>query len=762
MKNSFSKFLSILLSFFTITTSSAQLNLNPNGTITPVEAVQDILIGAGINAFNIQYNPTLAGNANIVQPNVMEFNSGASAFPIGAGVVMTTQGVGTLGDPDLNVLTGGSATNGCVIEFDFIPTGDTLSFNYIFASVEYTSYTCSNFNDVFGFFISGPGIAGPFSNGAINIATVPGGNIPVAINTVNGGSPTGGGNAATCAAQDPNWQANSVYFTTSYNPIFNATGGLPNFNGGTVTLSANSDLICGEVYHIKLAIANDLDTGLDSGVFLEANSFTSDVVNIDIQAGASVSDSTLVANCTEGIIYFTRPANQTDDTLVVYFQTSGDAIEGTDYNNLAPGDSVVFYPGQDTVILTITPTNGGPSSAPFSLIVNAQTVTPCGDTIFAEGVIWLLLEPDFVTMATDTTIFCQDPSVTIWGSVTGGFPPYDIVWDSGETDMPLQVPVDGANGYYYFGFTATDQCGFEVSDTAIVLLNQTLVIDTMIQYPSNACFPSGAVSGTAAGVTAAVGQPYYNWTGPDTIPGIYSVDGTVLQNIPSGWYYFTVEDDVCSAMDSIFVEVEEPPISQFSASPSSGCQPLTVTFTNSSQNTNNYYWDFGNGNTANVGNTSSQTQVYYGAATVMLVAFAEPDCSDTSYVNISISICGCMDPNAVNYNPSAQVDDESCQYPQPEVEAPNVFTPNGDANNPFFTLKTINTVQLELVILNRWGNVMYSQNQNITQLGSFVGWDGRSPNGAEAKDGTYFYKYVATGIDGTQVEGHGFLELVRD
>ena len=714
-------------------TFSQQINL-VNPTMTPVQAVQNVLLGAGINAFNITYNGS-APNANTAQQSVREFNNGTSGFPIPSGVFLGTYGASNVSsDADLNAIaTGtGNPTNGVVIEFDFVPSGDTLSFNYIFASAEYASYTCDNVNDVFGFFISGPGITGPYSNNAVNIATVPNSNnIPVSINTVNSGSPTGLGMASTCAAADPNWQANSQYFTTAYSSSMSSLPSSPLFNGSTVVLPANSSLTCNDTFHIKMAISNVSDTGFDSGVFLEANSFSSGGVDISIENNTAVSDSLLFEGCTEaeGTVHFTRPPNQTSDTLVIYFDVTGTATQGTDFPDLTPGDSVVFYPGQDSIVLTINPINDNTFEGPESVIISAYSVTACGDTVYSEGIIWIDDEPYSTVTSTDTTLLCANDSVPLWATTEGGFPPYTYSWSNGETGANTFGSV-WDNGMTEFIVTSTDACGFEYVDTARVQLNQTLKIDSLVQYPANCGMADGAVVGFGhqPGYT---GTPVFTWQGPGA-NNPSQVSASAWPNKPSGWYYFTITDDVCSVTDSIFLEQNPPPTASFDADPEMGAAPLDVTFTNTSDPASSYEWDFGNGQTASVNDLSTQYSTYLeeGTYTVTLTT-VEGACTDQASKVITVLL-------PLNY------------------DMPNGFTPNGDNQNDYFTINAQNAMALEIVILNRWGNVVFESSDVDFK------WNGNVDNGdVECADGVYFYKFKLTNSSGEEIEEHGFVHLFR-
>jgi hypothetical protein len=218
MKNAYFHKLFLSLSAFLIVSlifsfHSKADTLHVSSSITPQQMVQEVLIGGGIVTSNISYT----GN-NISRG---EFWGGPGNVGIGEGIILTSGNVtlapgpnnsgsagansGQGGDPDLSMIAGVSTFDACILEFDFIPQSSTVSFKYVFGSEEYHEYV-NQFNDAFGFFISGPGITGPFSNNAMNIALIPLSNTPVTINTVNCGNPYDCENHCT----------NCVFFVNNY------------------------------------------------------------------------------------------------------------------------------------------------------------------------------------------------------------------------------------------------------------------------------------------------------------------------------------------------------------------------------------------------------------------------------------------------------------------------------------------------------------------------------------------------------------------
>jgi len=741
---------------FSVQFVNAQITVD--NTQTPEQLVQSVLLGFGVTASNITYNGSPVDAQNI-QGNVTFFDAQGTTFPIPTGVLLTTgNGVGAVGpnnspsftdnapptpnvsaDPHLNAIANAAPTNGAVLEFDFIPSGDTISFNYIFGSDEYPEFSPSTFNDAFGFFLWGPGISGPYvlggyPNGGTNLAIIPNTTTPVTINNLGPG-----------AGQFPQ------YYSDNQNGA--AYGTAIQYDGTTVTLSANASVQCGQTYHIKLAICNVGDQAYDSGVFLQANSFASEAVQVAV---ATVSgDTTVIEGCSTAELQFIRPQSQIGDTLIINYDITGTATNGTDYPLLP--NPVTFLPGDDTLTLTIDPIQDGiPDNMEF-VTITTTTITVCGDTIISSGTLWIIDSVDIDVNVPDTTVFCANDSVQVVASVlSGGEPPYTYAWNDPNSqvgDTAYLPTVQGAmTGDTEFIVTVTDNCGYTGQDTVTISLNQTLVVDNIVSQDASACLPDGFASATAAGITSTTGQPFYNWTGPGN-PGQYSVDGTVITDIPSGWYYFTVIDDVCSAIDSVFIDIMDPPIAQFTATPTSGCSPMTVAISNTSQNTTNYNWDFGNGNTAFVTDMNPINETYTTSGVITLIASDDSGCADTTEVAIAVIPCGCTDPLATNYDPNAIQDDGSCFFPIPEVTAPNVITPNGDNFNDVFFLNTTNTISVQLTITNRWGNLIYEAE------GDNPSWDGTNINGETVAQGVYFYRYVAFGTGDQQVEGHGFVHV---
>lgn len=236
--------------------STAQLIVTP--AIIPANGVQNILAGSGVNISNIQYT----GNINAL--GAFTTDSISTGLGFSSGLVLSTGLVShiadssshfssavnaTGSDPQLEAIADGIVMDASALEFDFIPESDTVRFRYIFASEEYPEFVGYGVNDIFGLFISGINpVGGSYVNK--NIALIPGTNTPVAIDNIND-------------------HTNSSYY------INNASSSSLVFDGMTVVLTAKVMVTPCETYHIKIAIGDVSDGVYDSGVFLEANSFSS-------------------------------------------------------------------------------------------------------------------------------------------------------------------------------------------------------------------------------------------------------------------------------------------------------------------------------------------------------------------------------------------------------------------------------------------------------------------------------------------------------
>lgn len=748
--------LSLALLFVT-TNSWAQIAITTSQPVA--NYVTNNLIGQGVTASNI----TFTGD----QQQIGSFDGSATTLGFAGGLVISTGSVNALvpgnfsnesfftpGDPDLvtvaqSVTTNPEANNidvsndAGILEFDFIPQSDLVTFRFIFASDEYLDYVQSQFNDAFGFFVSGPGITGPydspagFPNGAQNFAVVPGTNLPITISTIY-----------------PPGLQNFPYMNPDANPAgYNSQFYVDNIgnqgiqmNGYTIPMQVTLNVQCGETYHFKFSVADMQDWGFSTAVLLEAGSFTSPPINLSLDNIAGSND--IIEACTDARFALSRSLCQSQTALSINFAMSGTATYGADYT-IAQSSPLIFPAGVDTMFLDLTTIADGLPEGTETITITINYVDQFGNAQTGTATFNLIDITPLGINEVDQTLACFTGPITLNAPGTGGSGVYDYEWTGSNSTTSQNVVTINQNGTYNYVVTITDACLGTYTDTVTVVMNQTLAIDTMITYIASACTPDGAVSGSASGITTPV---TYHWEGPNT-GGPSFIDGSVLQNIGPGWYVFTVTDHVCSVTDSVFLTSLPGPVAEMTASSISGCNPLTVTFSNTSQNATNYEWYFGNGNTANVDNLDSQTQTYTSSADQILIAINGP-CRDTAYTSVAITECGCTDPLATNYDPTAVQNDGSCMYPEPSVIVPNIFTPNGDKNNDVFILATTNATELQMTITNRWGNVVFEG----SGLSTF--WDGKI-NGTLAPDGVYFLRYTVKGLLGKEINGQGFVQLIN-
>lgn len=261
----------LLLLWLTASSSSAQISATPNGSAA---ALAQSLVGNGVTVTNTTLVCPSSGAGF--------FTASPSSLDIANGVVLTTGYATDIANPNddpsisvdasmpgdfnLGSITTNTTYDACVLEFDVTVTGDTLMFDYCFGSDEYNEFVNSPYNDVFGFFISGPGITG-----TQNIARIPGTGLPVNINNVNCGS-----YPQYYICNDP-WDP-FVGGCTSQCPDFSTASG-PEYDGFTTVLTARAIVQPCQTYHLKLGVADVGDGIYDSGVFIKQGSLSSITVD---------------------------------------------------------------------------------------------------------------------------------------------------------------------------------------------------------------------------------------------------------------------------------------------------------------------------------------------------------------------------------------------------------------------------------------------------------------------------------------------------
>jgi gliding motility-associated-like protein len=756
--------------FFLSAFSFAQLQLTPN--LTAQQMAQRIS-GQGVTITNpVLQCPTGAYGA---------FNNGQTTnLGIDSGIVLTTGTLTNLGGPATNNMSQSNGAPGyallqpiannqqtydrCLLEFDIVPTCDTLQINYVFGSDEYPTYVNSIY-DVFAFFVTGANPAGGNYNN-LNIALVPNTNQPVNIGTVNNGTT----NAGPCT--------NCAYY-------INNTGGTTiAYNGITTPLLARVATVANQTYHFVLVIADASDQILDSGVFLTFEGLTCEadtVLAVSPDTSICIGDSTLLVasglvnyswwpaaglSATSGATVWASPT-----TTTTYYVT-GTNVNGTSFTDsvtvtvalpivagtlnisdtlICAGDSTVLsYTGsQNGTITWLSSTNGVTWN---TIAVNDTVVNINGlnqstqyqvilsnacDTVATTRTVTVIPAP-VITMTNDTAL-CLGQLIQLFAS--GGT---SYVWSPNNTTLSnvnIATPICSTTVSQTYTVTVTNAFGCVSTDSVRITING---------------LPTVAGVGLMADCGKNNGKIRINNVGGNgTPPYIYSLNGinfqsdTIFTGLSVGSYTITVEDaNGCQAQSSI-IGVSEQIITNASFTANGqteiteGLDPFDVIVQNNSSNATNYLWDFGNGITGTTpagGQSQTITYVTIGEYEIILIAYDSlPRCSDTTKIKVVVDGLS-------------------------SLELPNVFTPNGDGQNDVFIPKpfdalsktgTRNIVEYNCQIFDRWGKMVFETN-DIN-----AGWDGKRKGGSQSSDGVYFWVVKAKGVDNQAYDLKGNVTLLR-
>ncbi len=708
---------------FTIATSvSAQINVSQGSS---PEAILEQLFGHGVNISNIEMkgDPRAFGTFSADDPEfgleeglmLSTGNSGQATHPVADTI--STDNFGLNSNLLRQLVLPFQTHDAAILEFDLIPSCDSISIRYIFASEEYVEWVDSVFNDVFGFFISGPGIEGDIGfNGSKNIALIPGAKIPVTINNVN-------------------HLRNSELFVFNEQHNHAISSGFA-YDGYTVPLEAKVAVTPCESYHIIIAIADVGDFFFDSAVFIESEGIRCTQPSLEVEAfSASTNFSNrTVESCFNGEFVFTL-SEPAPENLFYPIEINGTATPGEDFVQLPPfvaiseGDQRISIP----VIILEDDITEGLEEITISFIDSSK----CGDVLHT-GTATLFIQDGLSLSKLPDMALCSGDSVNIPLTKVDG-QSYKWLTTEGLSNPSIPSPIltltntsnqSQTTPYILQTRLENEQCSFTDTMNVSVLPKPSLSV-----VGDQVCVGSPAV---------LIAEPNMS---PDSVeilwfesPVSQTVisEGIVLETEPlKESTIFGVSAVTQVGCESQRIEVEakvntttDPIIfvnNDTLEIPSASVRPAIsgIHF----QQIRSLTWDFGDGATSNI-MVPTHTYQQEGEYNIRAKLTTSDGCSFNLSTDIKV-----IKPVRLNF--------------------PTAFSPNEDGINDVFHIHHKLIQEFSLYIYNRWGNLIFSTTDPDFQ------WRGEDRSGTPQEEGVYTFIVSAVDIDGLYLEQGGSITLIR-
>ncbi len=668
----FTKATFIFILFLFCLKVDAQLTTTRKGNYASMTyLVNHVLLGNGVTASNIKYQG--------IDTSFGFFNGKASNIGMDSGLIITNGTITncngpnvktsdksnlatttynstgwpnstTYNDSDLANLIGTTYKNtySCaVLQFDFIATSDSIEFQYSFGSNEEPYYVGSTYLDDFGFFLSGPGIAGPFSHNAENLALIPGTNTAVYINSVNC--------TTNSAYYVCNWPASTGCATCPASTAVTTVG----YNGFTTVLVAKAKVQCGKKYHIKLGVADIANGKFDSGVFLKAGSFKPNTSPMTASASTSTCAGTPTPLSASGAVSYawspaaslnvTTGANvNATPTITTTYTVVGNMISGCDDT----AKIVVTVPANPT--LSVTPSspaicNGGSvnllasGAASYSWTPSAglsctncpnPTANPTVTTKYyitgtsgsgcnsTDSVTITVAASLPVTVTPSVTTVCQNDSVLLIANGAATFSWSPATGLSCST-CPSTYAASGNVTYTVTG--SSSGCSANASVTISSIASPTVTVNAS----STSVCTGGATTITANGATS------YTWS-PSV--GLTSTTGSPIIATPTVAITYIVIGTIangCSSKDSIQLSINPSPTLALTTSvPPLICSGTSDTIKATGATT--YTWSPSSSLNSATDSTVAATPVV-GTTTYTVIGTNALGCNDTAQIAITVT-----------------------------------------------------------------------------------------------------------------------------
>lgn len=282
-------------------------------------------------------------------------------------------------------------------------------------------------------------------------------------------------------------------------------------------------------------------------------------------------------------------------------------------------------------------------------------------------------------------------------TISGGTAPYTYNWSNSNSTLDIQN-LNAGN----YNLTVTDAYGCIDSSGQYTVNNvsgPSIDTSSIIVIPESCELSNGAISSISINGTSPIMS--FNWSNNS---GFIDID-----NLPSGNYQLTVTDaNGCEDSITVFVNEVIFPTAGFTTNSLTYYtnQPFLIGNTASNDVVT---WNYDNGNGTNNSNSSPTLSYSIPGSYTICQSVANSSNCEASYCN------------------SVTIVEENLP-----LIIPNVLTPNKDGKNELFIIQNL-TENGNLKIFDRWGDLVFKATPYLNN------WAGKSNNGAQLSEGTYYY-----------------------